>query len=58
MLGNNSVPTFRIYQKHSLSVNMVVDINKPQIRDKSINLLRKLPTIFEKNMWILSRIVS
>ena len=45
---NNGVPTFRIYQKLSLPVNMAVDINKPKIRYKSVDLLRKLPRISEK----------
>ena len=31
-------PTFRIYQKNPLPINMVVDINKPEIRDKSVDL--------------------
>ena len=43
--------TFRIYRKHPLPVNMEVVINKPQIHDKSINLIKeKLPNIFTKNM--------
>ena len=37
-LKNNGVLRFRIYQKHSLPVNMAVDINKPEIHDKSFNL--------------------
>ena len=35
---NNGAPTFRIYQKHSLPVNMAVDISKPEIHE--------LPKIF------------
>ena len=34
--------------KHSLPVNMAVDINKPKIRDQSVNLLRKLAKILKK----------
>ena len=38
---NNGVPTFRTYQKHSLPVNMAVDINKPKICDKSLDLSKE-----------------
>ena len=38
---NNGIPTFRTYQKHSLPVNMAVDINKPKICDKSLNLSKE-----------------
>ena len=38
---NNGVPTFRTYQKHSLTVNMAVDINKPKIRDNSLDLSKE-----------------
>ena len=34
-------PTFRIYQKHPLPVNMAVVINKHKIREKSIDLLKE-----------------
>ena len=34
------VPTFRIYQKHPLPVNMAVVTNKHKIREKSIDLLK------------------
>ena len=46
---NNGVPTFRIYQKNSLPVNMAVHINKPKIRYISADLLRKLQRIFIKS---------
>ena len=38
---NNGVPTFRIYRKHPLPVNMAVDINKLEMHDKSVDLLSK-----------------
>ena len=38
---NNGVPTFRIYRKHPLPVNMAVDINKLEIQDKTVSLLSK-----------------
>ena len=38
---NNGVPTFRIYQKYPLNVNMAVDKNKLESHDKNINLLSK-----------------
>ena len=38
---NNGVPTFRIYQKYPLPVNMAVDINKLEIQDKTDSLLSK-----------------
>ena len=34
-------PTFRIYQKNPLLVNMAVVINKHKIREKSIDLLKE-----------------
>ena len=34
-------PTFRIFQKHPLPVNMAVVINKHKIREKSINLSKE-----------------
>ena len=37
----NSVPTFRIYQKDPLPVNMAVHINKLEMHDKSVDLLSK-----------------
>ena len=36
---NNGVPTFRIYQKYPLPVNMAVDINNVEFHDKFVNLL-------------------
>ena len=34
-------PTFRIFQKHPLPVNMAVVTNKHKIREKSINLSKE-----------------
>ena len=47
---------FRIYQKHSLPVNVTVDIKKPKIYDKSVELLEKTAQNIFKNLWILKHI--
>ena len=45
---NNSVPTFRMYQKHPFPENMVVDIIKLEMHDKSVVLLSKILKLYGK----------
>ena len=40
-VGITVFPTFRIYWKHPLPVNIAVDLNKLEIQDKTVSLLSK-----------------
>ena len=40
-IGITVFPTFRVFQKHPLLVNMAVVINKHKIHEKSIDLLKE-----------------